>query len=363
MSNFSEKYKEYESRKKKTNRNGIILLITGLIMFSGLFLYSLQTQKEKKLVEKASAYKDLEIVFIEKQDSILNAKKKKQDNSVKEAIQQVKAEINEIKFSRQVNKTVRKKIDSIEVKLKTIESIADRIIVRYYKRKADEEHVEQAIKSISKPNFCLHYSDVPNDNGTIKVNALYYGKNVNENHIKLLKKSLTKNKVDIKYIKPFVSAKGFEWKQDAIEIGYEKQTSTTNENAKLHVRIYGFKSNKKIKYAIRNKLEAKGFQVKLYPDWSKKPSFFSNESTVLYYNKPNKDKAMSIAKTLTDLTRKGSNLIDGVTEFKVKIGVGYGVSEDEKKELFIVHYNGSKYQQLKYDLDYDKSTLPVEKDN
>ncbi|MFI0429088.1 hypothetical protein [Mariniflexile sp. HMF6888] len=343
MDEFSKKFKEYESKSRKTNRNGIIIVIVGLLVFTGLFVYNVYTKKEtQKDTEILLDYNNKLIKDSEIKDSIEYVHKIKREDSLKQVLQQVQTKINEIKSETGINKNVIKKIDLLQEKVNTIKSIArDTIIVRYYKRKADGNSVVKAIKSIDEPNFYLHYRDVPNDDGTRKVNALYYGGNVNKDYVDLLRKKLIENKVEIKYLKPFLSARGFEWKQDAMEIGFEKSTSTTNENAKLYIRIYCFKPNEKIKYAIRNKLEAKGFQVKLYPDWTEKPSFFSNQSTVLYYQASNKNKAIFIAKILTDLAKKMPNSKGAVTEFEVKMGDGYGVEENERKELFIIHYNGS----------------------
>ena len=344
MSEFKEKYKAYETKTKKTNRNGIILLIVGLAIFAGLFIFNIFSEKEKqKDTNIIEAYNNIQIKENQIKDSLKYAEKIRKEDSLQQVLQQVQIKINEIRNASGINQTVRQKIDSLQVKVNTIKSIAqDTIIVRYYKRKADGDHVEQAIKSITKPNFNLNYRNVPNDDGLKTVNTLYYGKNVKKSYVELLHKRLLKNKVGIKELKPFVSARGFEWKQNAMEIGFEKPSSTTDENAKLYVRIYSYKPDAKIKYAIRNKLEAKGFQVKLYPDWPEKPSFFSNQSTVLYYHKSNKDKAMTIANVLTDLTSKMSFTRAPVEAFKVKMGSGYGVTEDEKKQLFIIHYNGQK---------------------
>ncbi len=342
MSQFNEKFKEYESKNKKNNRNGIAIIIVGLLVFAGLFIYNIYTKKEKqKDVEILFEYNNIQIKEKEILDSLKYVQKTNREDSLKQALQDVQNKINEIKNDAGINKAVRKKMDLLQDEVNIIQSIArDTIIVRYYKRKADEDFVERAIKSINDPNFYLHYRDVPNDDGLRKVNTLYYGKNVNKDYVNLLYKKLIENKVGIEHLKPFLSARGFEWKQDAMEIGFEKSTSTTNENAKLFIRIYSFKPNEKIKYAIRNKLEAKGFQVKLYPDWPEKPSFFSNQSTVLYYHSSNKNKAISIARTLTELTKNISTSKGKVIEFVVTMGSGYGVNKDESKELFIIHYKG-----------------------
>ena len=78
MSTLDEKLKEYQSKKKKTSRNGSVLLIIGLIVFASLFLYNIYTKKEKQeVVDQTSAY-----IIIEKEaqiarDSIEYIEKKK----------------------------------------------------------------------------------------------------------------------------------------------------------------------------------------------------------------------------------------------------------------------------------------------
>jgi hypothetical protein len=336
MSEFNEKYREYESKNKKANRNGVILLISGLFIFSGLFIYNIYTKNQKqKDTEIILEYNNIQINEREKQDSIEYANNIKREHSRELALEQVQTKIEEIKKEKGLNNNIKQKINSLQSKVNTMQLISqDTIIVRYYKRKADIDNVEKAIKSVSELNFYLHYRDVPNDTGFNKVNTLYHGSNVKISYVDLLYKQLLKNNLEINK-KPFASARGFEWKQDAMEIGFEKKSSKTDENSKIYVRIYSFRPNKKIKFNIRNKLEAKGFQVKLYPDWPDKPSFFSDESTVLYYHNSNNIKAKLIAETLTVLTK-------GKPKFQYKKGKGYGVSEEEKKEIFIIHYNGSQ---------------------
>ena len=345
MSEFNEKFKEYEIKNKKKSRTGVALLVVGLIVFAGLFIYNIYTKQEKEeevtaIIEETSAYSDIEKVAQKINDSIQYLEKKRLKDSVNQIVQEVQTKINRLNHTAGIGDNIKLKIDSIQVKLNTIESISDRIVVRYYKRKADGNQVERVIKSFNSPNFYLNYRDVPNDDGSRKVNALYYGKNVDQKHVQLLYRRLKENDKDFQYLKPFISAKGFEWKEDAIEIGFEKPTSTTDENAKFYIRVYGYGTDAKIKHAIGDKLEAKGFQVKLYPDWEKKQSFFSNQSTVLYYDSSNKEKAISIAKTLTDLVKKISYSRRIVKDFDVKRGSGLGVDKDERKELFIIHYNG-----------------------
>ncbi|WP_194767493.1 LytR C-terminal domain-containing protein [Tamlana sp. I1] len=343
MNDFNEKFKEYESKNKKANRTAITITIIGLLIFAGLFMYNIYLEKEKQKDEEIIfKYNNEQIKETEIKDSINYIQKIKREDSLQQALKMVQSKINEIKNDKGINNTLRQKINLIQAEVNNIKAIArDTIVVRYYKRKADGNLVEKAIRSINDPSFHINYRKVPNDDGQNKVNTLYFGKNLNKKYVDVLYNKLIENNVQIEYLKPFLSARGFEWKQNAIEIGFEKTASNINENAKTYIRIYSFKPNNSIKIAIRNKLEAQGFPVTLYPDWPEKPSFFSNKSTVLYYHATNKDKAVSIAKTLTELINKMSVNQGAVTDFDVKMGGGYGVGENEKKHLFIIHYNGN----------------------
>ncbi len=337
MSEFNEKFKEYESKKKKSNRNLISIIIAGLIIFTTLFLYNIYVKKQKSIDNKLFIERSNEqIKLIEIKDSILYTKSVNKEDSIKKALKQIKIEIAKIKQASENNLSVIQQIDSLQSKVdKVVITLAvDTIIVRYYKRKADGNSVEKTVSSIkSPPNYYLHIREASNDDGSNTVNTMYYGKNLKQEYVDILYKKLLKNDINITQLKPFLSARGFEWKGKAIEIGYEKSTSTTEENAKLFVRIYSYNPIGKDKYVIRNKIEAKGFQTKLFPDWRDKPSFFSDQSTVLYYHRSMKNKADDIARVLTKVTS---------IKFITAQGAGYGVSAPEKKTLFIVHYNGSK---------------------
>nr|WP_321248045.1 hypothetical protein [uncultured Psychroserpens sp.] len=340
MSTLDEKLKEYQSKKKKTSRNGSVLLIIGLIVFASLFLYNIYTKKEKQeVVDQTSAY-----IIIEKEaqiarDSIEYIEKKKIEDSVNQIVKEVQAKVNTLNNSPNLNGNTKEKIELIQVQLNTIKSISNRVIVRYYKRRADGNRVEQAIKSIESPNFHLDLHDVVNDDGKRKTNALYYGKNVNINDVKLLVKRLKDNNINIEYLKIFPNSRSKN-NQDALELGHEKPTSVADTNNEFYVRIYGYNTNEKIKYAFKDKLEAKGYGVDIYPDWQEKKSFFSNTSTVLYYDSSNKEQALAIAKLLTRIEISMSKT--KIPIYDVKLGAGYGVGKEEKKELFIIHYKGQK---------------------
>jgi hypothetical protein len=259
--------------------------------------------------------------------------KEKRKDSIKSTLEGFQQELLEIRTAARGNYEVIQRIDNLKDKINNIiAKTVDTVIVRYYKRKADGDVIEKAIKQIDTPYYYIHLKEVYGDDGSKSVNTLYHGENVKKNYVDYLFNTLKKSGAGITKKQPFISAPGFEWKKNAMEIGFEKPTSTTDENAKLIIRIYSFKPQRKIKYQIQNKLEAKGYQVKLFLDWKEKPSFFSNKPTIIYYNKANKAKAETMAKILLKTTE---------VDFDTSVGYGYGVKEEEKKVLFIIHYNGS----------------------
>ncbi len=333
---FDQKLKEFESRQKRNNRNFKSIIIAGLLVFIGLYLYNIWTKKEDKAIQESIVNEQANKVrgFDSIQYQRIYKDKEKRKDSIKNTLEGFKKELSEIRSVARGNPEVIQRIDHLKDEINTIIlKTTDTIIVRYYKRIADGDVIEKTIQQIDNPYYNIDYKDVYGDDGSKSVNTLYYGKNVKKPYVDHLFKALNDSGAGTIDSMPFISAPGFEWKKNAIEIGFEKPTSTTNENAKLFIRIYSFKPKRGIKTKVLNKLEAKGYQVRLFSDWLKeKPSFFSDESTVLYYNRGNKAKADVIAKTLLKTT--------GI-DFQTKMGGGYGVTNEEKKVLFIIHYNGS----------------------
>jgi ribosomal protein L17 len=97
----------------------------------------------------------------------------------------------------------------------------------------------------------------------------------------------------------------------------------------FYIRLYSFKPDVSTKRRISSALSKAGYSVKVYPDWETKPDFFANTPTVLYYDRSTKDEANNIAKQLAKNFR---------IKFKVTQGAGFGISEKEKKNTFIIHY-------------------------
>jgi hypothetical protein len=223
-------------------------------------------------------------------------------------------------------------------------SISNNTIVRYYKRKADGDAIQNLIQSMKDPSFSLNLKSVSNDNGRYRVNTIWYGSDVNKVEVYKLIQALKKVKVSIKNMKKFDEKSGYSWKRTAIEIGYEPVKSTkrsltksevatlrtNNNNIKYNVRFYSYNPNERVKSKLATLIKKENYRLKLYPDWEKKPSFFADVPTVFYYDKDTKDVAEKLAATLSDQVK-------GMT-FKVQFGNGYGITKEEKKNTFIVHY-------------------------
>ncbi len=87
-----------------------------------------------------------------------------------------------------------------------------------------------------------------------------------------------------------------------------------------------------IRLEINKKLRAEGYALDSYTrsfESSKKPSWFSNNSTVLYYATKSKKSAEKLAALMENYTG---------TKFRTQRGAGLGVERDKRKVTFFVHY-------------------------
>jgi hypothetical protein len=335
MDELEKSLKEIEIKNKKSSIVGTLVILAFLGIFALIYLNNIKVKKLKSSheleIKEVIAVKD----NLEEQNAVslrIIENEKLKSDSLKAELERVKLQLSSIKRITTTNSVVQNKIINLQENLKSISAFTrDTIIVRYYQRNADGRTIVDVAESIENPYYYLHFRDVYDDDGSKKVNTFYYGENVKKEYVEILYNGLIKNGIALDR-KQFKSAKGFEWKKNAIEIGFEKPTSKTDENADIFIRVYSFRPNQQLKQRIGNGLEAKGYQVTIYPDWDSKPSFFSNTPTVLYYNKANKSKAEEIARILERLTR---------FKFSTLQGNGYGVTDSEKSSLFIIHYNGS----------------------
>jgi len=111
-----------------------------------------------------------------------------------------------------------------------------------------------------------------------------------------------------------------------------KDTNTEKTAQKIdqsiYIRMYSYNPDSKMKKRLIAILKQQKYNVKEYPNWSKKPNFFSKNSTILYYSNKTKDYAEKLKIILAEYGFK----------FNVLKGSGLGIREKEKENTFIIHY-------------------------
>ncbi|WP_298757926.1 hypothetical protein [uncultured Psychroserpens sp.] len=333
MDKIEERIKEIEERNKKSNK---INLLVGLVILLGLasfYFYSAHIQAEKNR-QIANTKQELEIKALEKKNEELRALIAEQqvDSIQKYAVysaNEVKEQLNEIRKST-TNTQILKSVDSIETRVNTIKKFAsDTVAIRYYKRKLDGDVVEKVIRGIESPHYII--DSIINVADRNKVNTIYYGDLVKKQYAEELALRLKKSGINIVNVKPFKSKKGYDWKKITVQIEYESTKVEDTKNNDWQIRLYSYKPDERIKKRIEHLIGKSGFKLTVFPDWEEKMSFFSNRPTVLYYTKSNSSRASQIAKQLSEATK---------LNFSTALGTGYGVSEKDKNNLFIIHYNG-----------------------
>lgn len=315
MSDFDTKMQELETKRKRSNRGIISIIVIGLMVFAGLYLNSLRVEGLKQ----EQAREDGELLMEQQTKLVV-------EDSLRKELARVQGKLEKIKIAATDNNDLADELDKLDIELDRKNVIP----VHYYKRKKDKDVVYDVLKSIPNVNFELQLVEVYGDGGEHSVNTLYVGEDVDSKAVAILQRTLQSKGMKLNQ-EPFVSIRGFEWKKKAIEIGYERDPSIPNKNAKTYVRLYCYAPNEIVKKKIEGKLGAKGYQVRVFPDWEKKPSFFSDKTTLLYYDKSKLQEAQLMSRWLTKLT--------GVS-FSTKMGAGLGVSAEDRKNLFIIHYNG-----------------------
>ncbi|MEM6686603.1 MAG: hypothetical protein AAF617_12550 [Bacteroidota bacterium] len=338
--------------RQKDKRYNFIVLVVVVLMIAFIVtvvLYDQQIRKSNNIIQKNEITidqlktKEIENERLRRQDSI-------RTDSITQLVSILNKELSEIRKELAKNTTVSNdktvvltNVNLAQDKLNRItNNISDNTIVRYYKRLADGDGIEELIENMKNPSFRLNIFDVKEDDGRVKVNTVWYGSEVNKDEVYQLTRQLLKIGVRIKNIKEFDNPKTKTWKKAAIEIGYEATRNTSvvtrsdltkyksdNNNDQYNIRFYSYKPDQKKKDSITRFIKKENYKITVYPDWKEKYSFFANVPTVFYYDKNTKDVAEKLAGTLSEYI--------GV-RFKVQLGSGYGIEQQEKKNTFIIHY-------------------------
>jgi len=344
-----------EVRKKDKRYNYIVLFVMVLMIafIVTVILYDRQIREYKAQMDAyeitldnyKTLQKNYELVIEENEKT-----KRIYNDSISLLVKNLRQELStigsELDNQNSANtKIVQSNIDLAQDKLNRItNNISDHTIVRYYKRSADGDKIEDLIENMKDPAFRLNIYDVKDDNGRVTVNTLWFGSEVNRVEVSKLLEALKAINVRIPNVKEFTNPKTKEWKKAAIEIGYEPVQSSTkasltrrqvaklranNKNIKYNIRFYSYKPNEETKERLAQFIKKENFSIKVYPDWEEKYSFFADVPTIFYYDREVKDVAEKLAETLA----KNVGVV-----FKVQLGNGYGIKREEKKDTFIIHY-------------------------
>ena len=118
------------------------------------------------------------------------------------------------------------------------------------------------------------------------------------------------------------------YKKPVLTNDTEISITTQKIDQSVYIRMYSYNPDPKIKKSLIEIFQQQKYRVKVYPDWSKKPSFFSNNSTILYYSSKTKQSAERLQMILN---RSGF-------KFNISKGSGLGISEKERQNTLIIHY-------------------------
>ena len=105
---------------------------------------------------------------------------------------------------------------------------------------------------------------------------------------------------------------------------------STTQPLQVGLQTVGIEDDIRLK--INAKLKIEGYALDSYTrsfESGKKPSWFSNNSTVLYYATKSKKSAEKLAALMENFTG---------TKFRTQRGAGLGVERDKRKVTFFVHY-------------------------
>lgn len=349
--------------RRKDKRYNYIILIVVLLMISVIAaiiiysqdkrnkanemrIYSLDAEntQNQELIEKYQ-FELIENKRLREKDSLRTDSITSLVTTLRKELAVIERDLNNRNTPRSDRATALANVNLAQDKLNRItNNISDHTIVRYYKRKADGSRIERLIQGMKNPRFNLNIKQVANDNGNRKVNTIWYGAVVNKDEVFQLVDHLIGIGVHIKNVKEFDNPKTKDWKSEAIEIGYERVATTTkdvtqndllkyksgNNNNKFNVRFYSYNPDEKKKRYLALFIKKYNYNLKIYPDWKKKPSFFSDSPTIFYYSNKSRAEAEKLKNTLNK-----TNL--GI-KFETQRGSGYGISKSELDNTFIVHY-------------------------
>ncbi|TMU56567.1 hypothetical protein [Flagellimonas algicola] len=328
MEEIDEKLRKIEAKNRTLRIWNVVTVLALLIVVLFVFTKNNEVINENEEItvenEKQNIEHESELKYVQ---SELNNQK----DYTHQELETIKEELNQILSATQNTRTkqalthLSRQVDTLSM----LTLVSDSIDVYYFKRRADGGIVERTVNGLNFAQYNL-VRKTPGQNRETRNNTVYYGKLVRRSVVDTLVQNLRKNGLEIYEVKPFFM--GYKYKDNSIEIGYERVDENTKRNSKYNIKLYSYRPDVIVKNKIATSLVDEGFHVNVLPDKNKRLSFFSDSPTILYYKPGNREKANEIARGL----QKKTGVKFGVREDK-----GLGVSEKEKNGLFSIHYIGN----------------------
>ena len=349
MSQLSKKLSELEKKRRKKSTAQyltVALIVLGSFAAYYIITFDNHVQSQETIAKN--------IKTIEEKRGLLVAEEKRtkeEQGNIQEIyttnrhnLEDIQEALAELKASEKS----RKKLDKINDIISKVDNLhrfnSDEITIIFESVEMNmipyvkpEENIENfASKILRNINDSLSIKSNNSQDSLIKMpNTLYYGSLVTTSYIDSLTRDLLSKGIQIEYFAPFKNDSTNSQKEKSIKLVYLDYNSIANKNNDFYIRMYSYNPNPTDKKTIENTLAHQEYNYQVFPDWIKKPSFFSNVPTVVYYDDKSEKKAKELAKILSD------DLPDGI-DFVTRKGSGYGISDKEKRNLLIIHYLSSK---------------------
>ena len=335
--------------QRKDKRYNYMILVVGLllIMLVASMIFYGQYRKKMQAIEHQQLEletKERELIALE-----LKAKESNQD-SILNLVKSIQSEITKIRINSDnlSKEQLLVKLDVAQNKLEKISyKVDEKTIVQYYQCKGDGNKVINAIEKMDNFNLSVRK---PNENypSAAGSNTIWYGKNVTKKEVNQLVEDLKSQRVTIKNIIPIPDTKKNIPRQNTIGVGYKYTPNTkaldevkvevevdpvkvrsVKLNNRYTIRFYSYKPDIKTKNSLLTFFKKANYNVKNYPDWKTRPSFFAKTPTIFYYSDKTKRQAYII---------KDQLLKKGGIKFNVERGRGLGVEKNEMDNTFLIHY-------------------------
>jgi hypothetical protein len=341
MSQLSKKISELEKKRRRKSTAQyltVALIVLGAFAFYYIVTFDNQVKSEQTI--------EANIKIIEEKKGKLIAEEKKtieEKGNIQEIystnryyLEEIQKALDEIKASESSRKK-RTKIDDLIAKVNNLhrfnsdevtivfESVEMNMIPYVEPEDSIQDFASKVLQNIKTPSG-PSMNTVPK-----KPNTLYYGSLITTSYIDSLSKDLMSKGIEIEYFAPFKNDENSYQNEKSIQLLYVDYNNIVAKNDDYHIRLYSYNPNPANKKIIENTLTNQKYNFQVFPDWVKKPTFFSDVPTVLYYDDNVKKEAEELAKILSN------DLPDGI-DFVARKGEGYGISDKEKRALLIIQY-------------------------